>query len=198
LRVRGAGALPPGHLIGARGIAERLALRLHHGRLRAAVAVDRLQKEPGAAGAEDRAVAGIVAVEHARAGGGLLELHRAELLVLAVEEGDALEELRQLGGVERLVDAADAELRGGGADEREDVRARRLVRLVNRAIELDERLELAPARRQRRARVAHGPRREADEHVVEALLAEGLDEGLLAGVAHYAFEPGCAGLRAAY
>src|SRR5438105_581188 len=112
----------PCHIVRARRIAQRLALRLDDRRLRSAVAIDRFHEKADGAGAVNRAVTGVFAVDHARAGGGLLELYLSEPLKLVVEEGVAFQELRQLGGVERLVDAADAELRGGGADQREDVR----------------------------------------------------------------------------
>src|ERR1041385_2224486 len=197
LRTRRAAAraLTPRHFERAGVVAEGLALRLDDARVGAAVSVDRLEKEAERAGAVDRAVARIVAVDDPAAGRRLFELHGAELLILAVEEGVVLEELRQLGAVERFVDAADAELRGGGADEREDVRHLGLERVVDGAIELDERLELAPARSQRRARVAHGARREAQEEVVEALLAGGVDEELLPRAEHDALDLGDVGLR---
>src|SRR5258708_14878272 len=153
-------------------ISEGVTLCLHHTGIVTAVPENRFQVEANGARAEDRAVNGIVAADHPTTAGCLLETNAAELLVLAMEEGLILEELYELGVVERLIDLADAKLRGSRADECQDVRVFRLQRVVRGAIELDERLELAPARRQRHLGIARRPWREPVHDVIEALGAE--------------------------
>src|ERR1051325_11482916 len=100
--------LSPRHLERARLVAVALAHRLRHRGVGAAVAEDGFEEEADGAGAVDGAVAGVVAVDHPRALRGLLEFHGAELLILVVKERVVFEELLQLLGVERAVDAADA------------------------------------------------------------------------------------------
>src|ERR1051326_8966746 len=174
----------PRHFERAGLVAEALALGLVHVGFGAAVAEDRLHEVADRARAVDRAVAGIVGVDHPSAVRRLLESDAPELLILIVEQRVFLEELRQLVRVEDLVDLADPELRGCGADEREHVRLFRSHRFVDRAIELDERLELAPGRRQRCARVLRGARRELGEDLVHPLFADGVAEELLASAEH--------------
>src|SRR5207253_5373599 len=125
----------------------------------------------------------------------LLESDAAELLKLIVEEGVALQELRQLGGVEHLVDLADAELRGGGADEREDVRILRLQCVVDGPVHLDQRLELAPRRGERRLEVLLGARRQLREDGLELVLAGGVHEELLPSPEHHTLDLGDVRIR---
>jgi CRP/FNR family cyclic AMP-dependent transcriptional regulator len=188
--------LAPAHLERARLVAVALALRLGHRGVGAAVAEDRFEKVAEGAGAVEGAVARIVRVDHARAVGGLLETHRAELLILVVKHGVVLEELHEAFGVERAIDAADAELRGCGADEREHVRVLGLQFIVNGLVELDQRFELAPARCQRRLHVTARARRQLFDQRRESFFADELDEELLPSAEHHALDLGDRGIGA--
>src|SRR5258708_18271202 len=100
-------------------------------------------------------------------------------------EGLIREELSETGVDERIIDLADAKLRGSRADERQDVRVLRFQRVMRGAIELDERLELAPTRRQRHLGIARCPWREPGHEVIEALDAEVVGQELLAASEHH-------------
>src|SRR5436190_2114961 len=178
----------PRHLIRTRRIPQTLAARLDNRRLRSAVPEDRLHEIADRACAVDRAVARIIGIDHLPAVRRPFEFHAAELLILIVKERVVFEELRQLVRVENLVDLSDPELRGGGADEREHVRMRRFQSLVNGAIELDERGELAPRRGEGSLGVLRGFRGELREKIGESLLADRVEEELLAAAEHHSFD----------
>lgn len=187
---------PPRQLVRAHLIAAAVALRFHHIRLGGAMAEDGFEHEAAAAGAEVGAVAGVVAVVHARAGWGALERGLTVLLILLVELRDVFEERVELGGVELVKDSSDSELGRGGAHELEDVRVFRVAGLVDRFVVFDERGEVVPRRGDGIHRLLERGRTECGQDRVVGPLADVLDQKLAPRGEHHAGDLADVGIRA--